>query len=162
MAIEEGTPGRERLKLVLRKLVPDVLQTELGNPVTGTTRYDVCVYDDALRLVGSLNVDRAAQPCGTRPCWRVVGTKGYRYLDRDAGADGVRSIVATGGLAGRGRIVVKARNDERRGQTSMPLGMTSALQLTQSVTVQAVTSDGACFGGTLTDVDASPTRFRAR
>ena len=73
----------------------------------------------------------------------------------------MRTIVATGGSAGRGRIVVKARNDERRGQTTMPLGMTAALQLTQSVTVQTVTSDGACFGGTMTDVDASPTRFRA-
>ncbi len=146
---------------MLRKLVPEVLQAQLGNPATGTTRYDVCVYDDALRLVGSLNVDRAGQLCGTRPCWRTAGTKGYRYLDRNAGADGVRTIVATGGSAGRGRIVVKARNDERRGQTTMPLGMTAALQLTQSVTVQTVTSDGACFGGTMTDVDASPTRFRA-
>src|SRR5262245_58861564 len=140
------------------------MQAQFGDPVTGTTRYDVCVYDKTLQLVGNLTVDRAAGLCGSPPrvCWRSVSNTGYRYVDRDAGADGVRSIVANGGSAGRGKVVVKARNDGRRGQTSLPLGMTAALQFTQSVTVQALTSDGDCFGGTLTRIrSAGPTTFRA-
>jgi hypothetical protein len=45
----------------------------------------------------------------------------------------------------------------------MPLGITAALQSSQSVTVQVVASDGACFGRTLTDIrSAGPTTFRAR
>jgi hypothetical protein len=150
---------------VLRKLVPEVLQIQFGNPVTGTTRFDVCVYDDALRLVGALTVDRAGQSCGStsRLCWRAISTRGYRYVDRDGAADGVRSMLAVGGSAGRGKIVVKARNDGRRGQFTMPLGMTAALEGTQSVTVQTVASDGACFGGTLTNIrSAGPTSFRAQ
>jgi hypothetical protein len=150
------------LKLVLKKIVPPVVQAQLGDPATGTTRYDVCIYDDTLALVGGLSVDRAGASCGTRPCWRAISTKGYRYADRVAGADGVRSIVAVGGSAGRAKIVVRSRNDARRGQEAMPLGMAAALQSTRSVTVQAVTSDGVCFGGTLTDVhSAGPTTFRA-
>lgn len=162
--IDEARQGRERLKVVLRKLVPPVTQAQFGDPAAGTTRYDLCVYDDALRLVGSLTVDRAAAICGTsaKPCWKPLSSKGYRYTDRDAMADGVRSIVAAGGQQGRGKLVVKARNDERKGQASMPLGMTAALQLSGSVTVRALTSDGDCFGATLIDIrSAEPTTFRA-
>jgi hypothetical protein len=75
----------------------------------------------------------------------------------------VRNILAAGGSPGRGKVVLKARNDARRGQLAMPLGIAPALQLSQSVTVQAVTSDGACFARTLTDIRADrPTSFRAK
>jgi hypothetical protein len=144
--------------------VPQVSQAQLGDPVAGTTRYDVCVYDDAARLAGSLTVDRAAQSCGTsaKPCWRAISTKGYRYTDRDGAADGVSNIVAKGDVPGRGKIVVKARNDSRRGHTSMPTGIAAALQSTRAVTLQVVISDGSCFGTTLTDVRPDgPTSFRA-
>lgn len=162
VTIEEETPGRERLKVVLRKLVPPVAQPAFGDPAEGSTRYDLCLYDDALRLVGAFAVDRAGAVCGTRPCWRAVGTRGYRYTDRAATAAGVRSIVAMGGSAGRGRIVVRARNDARRGQLAMPTGIAGALQSTRAVTVQTVTSDGDCFGATLTDIRASGASFGAQ
>lgn len=147
---------------MLKKL-PRVERAQLGNPTAGTTRYDVCVYDDALRLVGSLTVDRAGQTCPQKACWRPIASTGYRYADRAGGADGVTSLVAKGGPAGKGKIVVMARNNARKGQTSMPLGIAAALQATRSVTVQTVTSDGACFGSTLTNVrTARPTLFRAK
>lgn len=152
VSIDERAAGRERLKVVLRKLVPQVVQSQFGNPVGGSTRYDVCVYDDALRPVGRLTIDRAGATCGSRPCWRAISTKGYRYVDRDTAADGVSDVIATGGDAGRGRVLVKARNDARSGRLSMPIGMTAALQGARAVTVQAITSDAACFGATLTDV----------
>jgi hypothetical protein len=160
--IDEDTPGRERAKIVLKKLVPSVVQADFGDPATGTTRYDVCLYDDALRPVGALAIDRAGEACGTRSCWHAVSTKGYRYVDRAATAAGVRSIVASGGSAGHGKLVLKARNDERLGQLAMPRGMAAALASSRSVTVQALTSDGACFGATLTAVRSSgPTNVRA-
>jgi hypothetical protein len=165
LSIKEGNPGRERLSLALKKLVPQVTQSQFGNPAMGTTRYDVCIYDDAARLAGILTVDRAGQSCGSssKACWQPIGAKGYRYNDRRAVADGVRNIVAKGGQPRRGKVIVKARNDRRHGQQSMPLGIAAALQSTRSVTVQAVTSDGACFSATLTDVHADgPTSIRAK
>jgi hypothetical protein len=164
LSIKEKNPGRERLSIALKKLVPQVTQSQFGDPARGTTRYDVCIYDDAARLAGSLTVDRAGQSCGnsSTECWQPIGAKGYRYNDRDAVADGVRNVVAKGGVPGRGKVIVKARNDGRHGQRSMPLGIAAALQSTRSVTVQVVTSDGSCFGGTLTDVRAKgSTSFRA-
>ncbi len=132
--------------------MPVVVQSQFGDPVSGTTRYDVCVYDEALRPVGRLTIDRAGATCGSRPCWKAISTKGYRYVDRDTAADGVSNVIATGGDAGRGRVLVKARNDARSGRVSMPTGMSAALQGAHAVTVQATTTDGACFGAMLTDV----------
>jgi hypothetical protein len=165
LSIKERNPGRERLRLDLKKLVPQVTQSQFGDPAMGTTRFEVCIYDDADRLDGSLTVDRAGQSCGdsSTACWQPIGAKGYRYNDRRAVADGVRNIVAKGGAPGRGKVIVKARNDARHGQQSLPVGIAAALQSTRSVTVQAVTSDGACFGATLTDVHANGrTSFRAK
>jgi hypothetical protein len=87
-------------------------------------------YDDTGTLVTELTVDRAAQLCGdpAKVCWTPISTKGYRYKDRDASADGVQKIVVKGGSAGRGKVVLKAG------------------------TVQLVTSDGECFGGSITDI----------
>src|SRR5436190_375772 len=52
--INEATPGRERMKIVLRGLTEDVDRRALGDPVDGSTRYDVCVYDAAATVVGAL------------------------------------------------------------------------------------------------------------
>jgi hypothetical protein len=111
-------------------------------------------YDDTGTLVTELTVDRAAQLCGdpAKVCWTPISTKGYRYKDRDASADGVQKIVVKGGSAGRGKVVLKAGNNAAKGQTSFPAGVTAALQGASAITVQLVTSDGECFGGSITDI----------
>jgi hypothetical protein len=164
LTIKESVPGRERLKLVLKRLVAAVMQEQFGNPVTGSTRYDVCIYDDEPRLAADLAVARAGQSCGraTRTCWRALSDKGYRYADPDAASGGVQRIVARGGRAGRGRVIAKAGNDAPHGETALPVGVAAALQGTQAATVQVHTSDGACFGATLDDVrGAEPESFEA-
>jgi hypothetical protein len=164
VTIKESIPGRERMKVVLKSLVPPVAQSQFGNPAIGATRYDLCIYDDALQLVADLTVDQAAQVCGNPPraCWLPISDKGYRYADRDAAADGVQKIIAKGGPAGRGKIVVKAGNNLAQGQAAMPVGVTAALQGTQSATMQVLTSDGDCFGATVADIQtAESAAFRA-
>jgi hypothetical protein len=148
------TAGKERLRVVLKKLVPEVVQAQFGNPVTGETRFDLCLYDGARTLVGSLTVDRAAATCGTKskPCWNTLSNKGYRFKDPSAAADGVRKIVAKGGATKRSKVAWRAGNKAAKGRIGMPTGLTAALQGTSEVTVQVLTSDGGCFGGTSTDV----------
>ena len=47
LSINEKSAGQEKLKGTLQKLVAAVALGELGHPVSGSTRYDVCVYDQA-------------------------------------------------------------------------------------------------------------------
>ncbi|MGH7893602.1 MAG: SBBP repeat-containing protein [Candidatus Binatia bacterium] len=154
VVVKEASAGRERLKLVLKNMPSSVGRQQLGDPATGTTRYDVCIYDGTAALAGALSVDRAAQLCGEagKPCWLAMSDKGYRYRDVDGTAAGVQKIVALGGPAGSGKLSVKAGNSVAKQQTAMPTGLTTRLEGARQVTVQIVTSDGACFGGTLTRV----------
>jgi hypothetical protein len=151
--VKEAVPGKERLRLQLKKLVPTVAQAQFGDPVTGTTRFDVCFYDAARRLAGALPVDRGGATCGGAgtPCWKALGTTGYRYRDGAASADGVLAIVAKGGPK-RSRITVTARNQPSKEWVSLPTGLAPALQGASAVTVQVTTSDGACVGGTMSGV----------
>ena len=137
---------------MLRKLAAAVGQAEFGNPVAGSTRYGVCVYDGTGALVEDLSVARAGQLCGSQPCWRTAGSGGYRYGDRSRSADGVEKIVLKGGAATRGAMIIKASN---RGGT-LPLGVAAALQTPgNQPIVQVLTDDAGCFDVTLSTVTAS-------
>jgi hypothetical protein len=164
LLVKESTPGKEKLKLVMKQLVPAVSQADFGDPVGGATALAVCLYDDAATLVAALEVERAGADCGTPPgpCWKVISTKGYKYKDKDASADGVAKIVLKGGEPQKGKVVVKAANNAANGQTSLPTGIAPQLLNDAHATAQAVTSDAACFGVTLTNVKrADGTLFKA-
>ena len=123
--------------------------------MTGSTRYDVCIYSQAGALVGEMTVDRAGQTCGTRPCWKPVSTIGYRYTDKNAAADGIKSIVAKSGVVGKGSVKLKGANRISKGQTSLPTGIAGALQA--GATLQVVTDDASCFDAVLSTVRKSTT-----
>jgi hypothetical protein len=131
--------------------------------VTGTTRFDVCLYDDGARLVGQLTIDRGSQPCGPvgKPCWAPIGPRGYRYKDVDAAADGVQKVMVQSGPSGRGRLLLKAGNAAGKHQTAMPTGFAQQLEGTTLAIAQVVVSDGACFGAPDARSEASRTNFRA-
>jgi hypothetical protein len=99
-------------------------------------------------------VARAGEDCGTppAPCWKAISTKGWKYKDKDASADGVAKIVAKGGAPLQGKLVVKAANNAAKGQTSLPTGIAPLLENDTQATVQVVTSDAQCFGVTVTNV----------
>jgi hypothetical protein len=99
-------------------------------------------------------VDQAQQDCGTpsRPCWRALSDKGYRYTDKDITADGIQKILVKGGDAERGKVLVKGKNNASKGQLSLPTGIAALLLNQTRATVQVVTSDASCFGFTATDV----------
>jgi len=165
LLVNESVPGREKIKAVFKKLKPGIDQSQFGDPITGQTSYNLCIYDDADALVGQMRVGRAQDNCGTPPrsCWRAIPDGGYEYCDQNAAADGIRKIILKAGGVGKAKIMVKGKNDGPKGQTSLPTGIAGALNGKARATVQVVSSDADCFGINATDVrKADGALFKAR
>lgn len=163
LSIKEKKPGSEKLKLAMKKLEMPTVATDFGDPVTGTSRYGVCIYDDALQLVTELDVDRAGDTCGTKPCWKAKGDKGFAYKDPETAASGVKKITAASGDAGKGKVQAQAGNKEKKGQTAMPTGIASDLAGAGFAAVQVLVSDGVCFEAGFADVKkADGLQFKAK
>jgi hypothetical protein len=146
LLVNEQTPGKEKLKVSLKKLVPAVIPSQFGDPVGGNTAYKVCIYDAANQLSGEYAVARAGDTCGTAPCWKLVPDKGYKYSDKSAASDGILKMILFGGDPGMGKVKVVGKNLA----LTLPTGVAAALQNQTSATVQVVSSDASCFGVSLT------------
>jgi hypothetical protein len=160
--VNEKTVGKEKLKVALKKLTTATVQGTFGNPVGGTTSYAICVYDQGATLRAQIQVNRAGQLCGTKACWIAISTKGYKYGDKTASADGISKIIGKGGDPTKGQIQTKGQNNAPKGQTALPTGVAAALQNNTQATVQILTSDASCFGATFTNVtEADGLEFKA-
>jgi hypothetical protein len=145
LLVNEKVAGKERLEVVLGKLATAVAPSQLGDPVSGATKYAVCVYDAAGGLRGQYTVDRAGETCSTgRPCWAAVRNAGYRFHDKARVADGIQKLSLRAGAAFEGKVVVVGKN-----LGTMPTGVAAALASQTRATVQVVASDGICVGATL-------------
>jgi hypothetical protein len=148
LVVNEKKAGKEKLKLVLKKLQTTVAPGQFGNPVSGSTAYKVCIYDGADQLSGEYNVAQAGAICGDLSCWSTVSGKGYKYRDKSAATDGILKINLFGGDPGKGKVMFVGKNSA----STMPTGIAAALQDETSATVQVLTSDASCFGVTLPQV----------
>jgi len=113
---------------------------ELGDPINGTG-YSLCLYD---RTGGATSLAyRAELPsggaCGAKPCWKSLGSKGFRYKDVDLTPDGLLVGVLRTGGAGAARILIKGRG-EPLDPPALPL------VVDPQITVQLKSSDGTCWG----------------
>jgi len=163
LSVKESKPGKEKLKLVLKNLDQAVGQADFGDPATGDTSFDACIYSDV--LVAELSVARAGQLCGPKqkPCWKAKGDKGYVYKDLDASAAGIKKIAAIGGPERKGKLQAQAGNNVKKAQTDLPTGITGSLQGATSATVQVLASDGLCFEAALATVKkADGDQFKAK
>ncbi len=154
LLVGEKKAGKEKIKVVLKKLQSAVLQSQYGDPATGDTSYAICIYDDLDQLVGEISVARAGALCGSPPvpCWVAVKTKGYKYKDKSASADGILKMVLMGGDSGKGKANAIGKNNSSKGQNALPTGIAPLLQNNSHATVQLLTSNADCFGVTVTDV----------
>lgn len=158
LLVNEKTAGKEKLKVVLKKLQPSVAASQFGDPVAGTTAYKICIYNAASQLKGEYTLSRAGDTCGAKPCWSAVSTKGYKYRDKSTVADGLLVMKLIGGDAGKGKTLAVGKNTA----STLPTGVAAALQNETGATVQVLTSDAACFGMTLPQVkQADGLRFKA-
>ena len=100
-----------------------VATTDFGDPST-TTNYLLCIYDASGEKLGA---EAPAGPCGgTKPCWKVLGTVGFKYANT-AGPDGLTKVLLKAGSVGKGKLGVNG---------SGPNLHLPALLLTLPVTVQ--------------------------
>jgi len=79
---------------------------DFGDPVAGTTGYQLCIYD-GVGGVDQLVFGRRIPPRGTcngRPCWRETAS-GFIYRDRYASnAGGIQSLMLLGGSTGQASL----------------------------------------------------------
>ncbi len=173
LVINETKQGFEKLSL---KLIngPELDQADFGDPtVAGGTAYTVCLYraDDGA-FAGDLQLDRAGQDCGRKPCWQSVPPRSFRYKDRDHQADGIGALKFRGGPAGKSRISLVGRNNAKKGQLALPAGTDPAApglatgldRSFDGALIQIRRDDGgACFEASIGNVIRSgPTNFKGK
>lgn len=160
--MNEKTLGKEKLKLAIDRMAPPTSAADIGDPVVGSTTYAACLYDENDVLRSTVRVDRAGAQCGTKPCWKVTSGPGVKYSDKLLEADGVQQIVAKAGIAGKGKMIVKGKNDLPHGRIELPTGVAPPMTGHRHATVQVFTSDAGCFSGVATRVrKADGLQFKA-
>ena len=117
---------------------------DYGNPL-GATQYQLCLYDNTgLRL--DANVPTGGL-CAGKPCWKAVGTSGFRYGERPHARR-------------RPKVNLKSGSDGKRRSSSPCAAPTSDYPTSQPwrspVTVQIKNSNGTCWGGDLQRTAAKP------
>jgi YVTN family beta-propeller protein len=96
-----------------RKLVwkflkgPATVATDFGAPTT-TDDYELCLYGAGGTLLTGASAP-AGGTCGNRDCWRDLGPRGYKYVDRDATPNGLQKLVLRAGDAGRSKVIAKGK-----------------------------------------------------
>ena len=161
--LEERIAG-ETLSLIMKGFVPAASAADFGDPVSGSTRWDVCVYDQSGTLVTDLIVDRDQGQCSfgkkDKACWSA-SSSGLKYKDKWLGSYGVEKIIAKAAGGASSSIVLKAKNKFST-QVALPLSA-AALAGDTSATVQVLTNDAACFEAVLDQVTiANGARFSGR
>jgi hypothetical protein len=161
LRIRETNPSRRTLSLRLGR-GPLLAQADFGDPTApGGTAYHLCFYDETDVLWGALEVDRAGDACGARPCWSSVPgiRRTYRYRDGEAAASGLTSVKLQ---EGESRVIVKARSKPGLDLSGLPF-LAEALAGAGTVRVQLFGSDApVCLSDTLTPIVQTPALLVAR
>jgi hypothetical protein len=105
---------------------------DFGDPLNFTD-YSFCVYAGAPPTRIMELKAPAGGTCGTKPCWKSRGAKGFRYKDKDRTPSGIVRLVLRTSVAPLSDIVIRARG---------PLVPVPPLNLTQPVIAQLVKSNG--------------------
>jgi len=115
---------------------------DFGDPVSGSSTYRLCVYDET-GGIPHLKLDVSApagRMCRSRACWKQLGIatpRGFKYRDPDLMPSGVHLIILKAGTLGKAKILVKGKG------ASLPA--TTAFDQDTDVTAQLVKSDGGCW-----------------
>jgi hypothetical protein len=152
LAIKDATPAsKDQLKWKWSKGAATSV-ADFGDPVAGTPTYRLCVYDASAHAQPLMNLDvPPGGTCGTKPCWKATGTKGFAYKNKLATPDGITAVKLKAGLAGKATVQAIG-SGEPLPQPSLPLIL--------PVTVQLTLQDGAttrCWQTTYTTMKTNTT-----
>ncbi|MBI3782799.1 MAG: YncE family protein [Deltaproteobacteria bacterium] len=115
--------------------------SQFGDPVSGSTGYRLCVYDESgtgTTLALGAAVPSGGMCVGGRACWRVR-RNGFTYLDSAATPDGLRRVVLKATGRTRAQIVVGGKG------INLPMptpGASTLFAQNPKVTVQLQKTDG--------------------
>jgi len=148
-----------RSSLELKNRIPDLadaitwkwdkgeatLASAFGAPENGDD-YSLCVYDESAGS-GVLLFEAAAPAgglCGTKPCWKALGTpagaQGHKYTDKAGTPHGVSSLLLKPGTAGKAKVQLKAKGEN----TPVPV---LPLPTPVDLRVQLRAGNGECWEG---------------
>jgi hypothetical protein len=132
---------------------------DFGSPVTGSTNYQLCVYDESTDPQPLLAATApAGGTCGTKPCWKTTKT-GFKYKDNGLDPDGLQMLLLRAGPDSKAKVVVKGKG-VNLGYNASPV----PLQPTLPVTVQVKHSDdpALCWEATFSaPIKNLPDQFKA-
>jgi hypothetical protein len=140
ISISDKTPDdKDKLKYKWNRGVA-VSVGQFGDPVEDSDTIRLCIYDDVgLQRELDLPTGGVEPLCGTKPCWKATGTKGFKYKNKAGSADGVTSAKFKAGDPGKSQVQVKGNG------TSLFPPATAGLS---NVVVQLLIDDGVtteCF-----------------
>jgi len=132
--------GNDNGDLVVWKWIKgeETVLADFGDP-ENTQEYTLCVFDNGTtKLEATIP---AGGTCGTAPCWKPIGTNGFKYINRARTPDGILKVLLKTGADGKAKVIVKGKG------TDLPLGV-GVLPMQLPVDVQLQATGGACWGTT--------------
>jgi hypothetical protein len=160
LKINERRPGHEKLDVKLGVFESRLELADFGDPVDGSTRYDLCLYDVKGSVLAGWVVDRGGDLCRGKPCWKALGIR-YRFKDPLFEPDGVGRIELKQAKArSTGKVTLKGANTNRA--QNLPTGVSSLLAGQPGALVQLLASDAQCFHAGVVTKRADPDYFVGR
>ncbi|HEV7735702.1 MAG TPA: hypothetical protein VGR62_26240 [Candidatus Binatia bacterium] len=109
-----------------------------GDPI-GTDDYALCIWDAPSSLLLRADAPHGGA-CGSKPCWKALGNRGFGYRNASGAPDGLFKMKLLAGTAGKPVIQVNGRG------AALPMSSLGSVALPLTVQLQA--SNGACWEST--------------
>src|SRR6185369_9796645 len=77
-------------KLIWKWLLGGIDASDMGDPISGTTNYRLCLYDDGV-LHSEAGI-AAGGICDGKPCWSALGS-GSKFKSKNGNGDGVGLVL---------------------------------------------------------------------
>lgn len=126
---------------------PVVDPSDWGDPVSGSTAYNFCVWDESGGGASTeLVVDTLIPPGGTcngKPCWKAF-KDGFKFKDPGLDFDGIKTITLKGNalVSGKAKIIVVGKGLNLPFEAS---GALLPLEQDSTTTAQLISSEGNCW-----------------
>jgi cysteine-rich repeat protein len=135
---DKADPKRDRVQWQRRKAF-DTTPNELGDPI-GSDDLALCLYDESGPVPSLRSRWRTRRgQCGSAPCWKALGSRGFRFRDTTLTPDGLDSVVLKGTAGSPSAFTIKGR-----GANVTP----PTLPLPLPVRIQLQSTGGRCWEAT--------------